>query len=433
MGYSLAELFSTGETMNTRHVSLALLLAILPVYRLHAEEGPRWFKGNTHTHTWWSDGDAPPETVVAWYREHGYHFLSLTDHNVLSEGEKWIEPKGARVKAAADYEKKFGSEWVVKREIDGRTEYRLKTLEEFRSRFEKPGEFLLIQGEEISDSFEKRPIHINGINLVRAIPPQKGGSVTETIQNDFDAVTTQARETGRPMLAHLNHPNFGWAVTVDEMIPLRNQDFVEIFNGHPSVHNYGDENRPSAERMWDILLTKRLAELGTTVVYGLGTDDAHNYTEWGTGKANPGRAWIMVRAAKLDAAEIVHAMQRGDFYVTTGVELAEVERAGDRLSVRVKPRDGVSYTIRFIGTRRGYDPKPASRFQDPRGFLVNRYSETIGETLSEVSGTSATYELRGDEVYVRAKVISTAKHPNAYREGDVEVAWTQPLVARSRK
>ena len=52
----------------------------------------KWFKGNLHTHTWWSDGDSPPETVTAWYREHGYQFLVLSDHNGLSEGTKWINP-----------------------------------------------------------------------------------------------------------------------------------------------------------------------------------------------------------------------------------------------------------------------------------------------------------------------------------------------------
>ena len=43
----------------------------------------RWFKGNTHTHTTESDGDSPPEDVTRWYRERGYNFLVLSDHNVL--------------------------------------------------------------------------------------------------------------------------------------------------------------------------------------------------------------------------------------------------------------------------------------------------------------------------------------------------------------
>ena len=54
----------------------------------HAE--PRWFKGNLHTHSLWSDGNDYPEMIVDWYARHGYHFLALSDHNVLSQGQKWM-------------------------------------------------------------------------------------------------------------------------------------------------------------------------------------------------------------------------------------------------------------------------------------------------------------------------------------------------------
>ena len=40
-----------------------------------------WYKGNLHTHTTKSDGDADPEIVVEWYKKHGYDFLVLSDHN----------------------------------------------------------------------------------------------------------------------------------------------------------------------------------------------------------------------------------------------------------------------------------------------------------------------------------------------------------------
>ncbi|MEC7393427.1 MAG: hypothetical protein VX839_00950, partial [Verrucomicrobiota bacterium] len=42
----------------------------------------RWFKGNTHTHTLWSDGNDFPETAADWYKSKGYDFLVLSDHNV---------------------------------------------------------------------------------------------------------------------------------------------------------------------------------------------------------------------------------------------------------------------------------------------------------------------------------------------------------------
>ena len=46
---------------------------------------PVWLKGNLHTHTDRSDGDSPAETVVRWYRDHGYGFLALTDHDTVTD------------------------------------------------------------------------------------------------------------------------------------------------------------------------------------------------------------------------------------------------------------------------------------------------------------------------------------------------------------
>ena len=50
-----------------------------------------WYKGNLHTHTTESDGDAHPEAVVKWYKQHDYDFLVLSDHNHLTILEHEIE------------------------------------------------------------------------------------------------------------------------------------------------------------------------------------------------------------------------------------------------------------------------------------------------------------------------------------------------------
>ena len=49
-----------------------------------------YWKGNLHTHSLWSDGDDYPEMIADWYKSHGYQFLALSDHNVLSEGQRWM-------------------------------------------------------------------------------------------------------------------------------------------------------------------------------------------------------------------------------------------------------------------------------------------------------------------------------------------------------
>ena len=45
----------------------------------------RWYKGNIHTHTFWSDGKAFPEEAVMWYKSRGYNFLGLSDHNLFQD------------------------------------------------------------------------------------------------------------------------------------------------------------------------------------------------------------------------------------------------------------------------------------------------------------------------------------------------------------
>jgi hypothetical protein len=44
-----------------------------------------WFKGSLHIHSTSSDGERTPEEVLDWYHSRGYHFLALTDHDVLSK------------------------------------------------------------------------------------------------------------------------------------------------------------------------------------------------------------------------------------------------------------------------------------------------------------------------------------------------------------
>src|SRR5947207_939398 len=102
---------------------------------------PHWFKGNLHTHSFWSDGDDFPEMVVGWYKEHGYNFLALSDHNRLAAGERWTNCTTNQSHAVAleKYLQKFGSDWVVRKDEEGQTMVRLKTFDEFRPRFDEPG------------------------------------------------------------------------------------------------------------------------------------------------------------------------------------------------------------------------------------------------------------------------------------------------------
>src|SRR5687767_4625886 len=134
----------------------------------------QWYKGNTHTHTLNSDGDSTPDEVVRWYREHRYQFLVLTDHNFLTSVEGLNALHGA----------------------DER--------------------FLVIKGEEVSSTAAGKPVHVNSLDGARRVGTQTGGSIVEVLQRSIDAIR------GVSGVPHVNHPNFQWALTADELREVRN-------------------------------------------------------------------------------------------------------------------------------------------------------------------------------------------------------------------
>lgn len=379
----------------------------------YAQPSNQWYKGNLHTHSYWSDGDDFPEMIIDWYKSHGYEFIALSDHNVLAQGEKWkLIPKSyMHERGFEKYLKKYGEDWVTyKRDTAGRIHVRLKTLAEYRPLFEEKGKFLVIQSEEITDGYEGKPVHMNATNVKELIEPQGGNSVTEVMQNNLDQVYAQRERTGQPMFPHINHPNFRWAISVEDMMQLEGERFFEVYNGHPQVHNYGDSLRPGTEEIWDRLLVTYI-QAGKPLLYGLATDDSHNYHAYNSENSNPGRGWVMVRARELAPAALIEAMEKGDFYATTGVELKDVIFKNHTLEVQVKAEQGVDYTIQFWGAE-----KSAGKGGE------------AGALLKEVNGSEAKYKLSDDELYVRAKIVSSRPKENPYQEGDMETAWTQPVA-----
>jgi len=357
---------------------------------------PRWFKGNLHTHSLWSDGNDYPEMIAEWYRRQGYQFLALSDHNTLSQGPRWMSVDAANKRAGVDalsrYREWFGAPWVETRTEKGDLQVRLKPLGEFRHLVERPGAFLLIQGEEITDAFEKKPIHMNASNLLEQIKPRGGKSVADTMSNNLEAVEEQAKRLGRPILTHVNHPNFGYGITAEELAMVTKERFFEIYNGHPGVNQLGDETHASLERMWDIINTIRIGEMKSAPVSGLATDDSHHYFD--KGGSSPGRGWIIVRGHALTPEPVILAIQAGDFYSSSGVTLTDVRFSAESktLELEIQPQEGATYTTRFLGTTKGYDParKPVTDKDGKPLAVTQRYSDDVGRVLATVEGTKAS-------------------------------------------
>lgn len=368
----------------------------------------QWYKGNLHTHSYWSDGDEFPEVIMDWYKSHDYQFVALSDHNTLAEGEKWITIREDSIyqNAFQAYLDTYGEDWVNHRLDTGRIQAKLKTYKEYKGLFEEEGSFLILQSEEITDLYEGKHVHLNATNIQEKIEPQGGNSVTETLQNNIDAVIAQREKTGIPMIVHINHPNFIDAIRLEDMINLKGERFFEVYNGHNHVQNQGGIYELSTEAMWDMINIAYLKDQ-KPIMYGLGTDDAHHYHRQGRDWSNAGRGWIMVQADTLSPAALIDAMEAGQFYASTGITLATLTTKDKKLRLEVAAEAGVEYTIEWIGYKKG---------------------EEATEILQSVKGAKATFELTEDLLFARCKITSTKKHNNPIEDLLYEMAWTQPLV-----
>jgi hypothetical protein len=297
----------------------------------------RWYKGNTHTHTLESDGDSTPEDVTRWYKEQGYQFLVLSDHNVL-------------VETAA-----------------------------LSRQFSAPEQFLLVPGEEVTDAFAGKPLHINGLGVDRLVEPRHGASVLDTLQRNVDAI----RDVGG--VPHINHPNFGWAVSADDLQRLERYRLLEIFSGHPLVNNHGGGDAPGMEEVWD-----RLLRAGRRV-YGIAVDDAHYFKRpWDSRAPRPGKGWVVVRAPRLEAAALMASLEAGEFYASTGVELDDYRADRTAIEVRVRPLGDTRFRIALIGP---------------------------GGVVETVEGPAARFVVAGRAGYVRVVIT----------DSNGGTAWGQPI------
>jgi hypothetical protein len=206
----------------------------------------------------------------------------------------------------------------------------------------------------------------------------------------YESQIALARELGA--IPVVNHPLFHFALDAKTLARLGNADvrLVELFNASLDRQFPGGRARAEerAEALWDQVLTSG------TLVYALATDDSHHFSDAAerrqSGKfAYDGdRAWIQVRAEK-QPADIQRALLAGDFYGSTGVVLAELERSASAIRLRVDAE--ASHRIRFIG----------------KG----------GRILAEVEGLQASHSLPEAEPYLRAVV----EGPRG------EKAWIQPV------
>ena len=313
---------------------------------------------------WKPSGTSRPEaatTSTVWFKG------NIHTHTTRSDGDS--EPE-----VAVDWYRRNGYDFLVLTDHNHVT-----LLEHGTGAAQGP---LMIPGEEVSVGLNRgeTSIHLGAIGIRSYVEPVDAGDIVPTLQANIDAVHAAGG------IVSLNHPNYTWAYDDRHVVQVSGANLLEIFNGNNVLNNYGGGGRPGCEEIWDMVLT------AGRPIFGVAVDDSHHFQgDFKPSLANPGRGWVIVDAPALERDAVVEALEAGTFYSSTGVVLDELVITPDRIEVAICQEWHMAYDTEFV----------------TRG----------GRVLDREYGLRASYDVRGDEGYVRARVLGS----------DGSRAWTQPI------
>jgi len=260
-------------------------------------------KGQLHCHTTNSDGEKTPYELGVMYKNAGYDFLSITDHDFITPD---------------------------------------------------PG----IEGLTFFTGVEETSIrHITAYDID-----------AHSTSTDVQTIIDFHNQNGK--ICSIAHPNLDFAgrppINEDEMIGYIDHNFIEVWN-YPNT----------AEDQWDNALT------AGKKVFAIAVDDYH-----GTTSTPFNCGWVVVFTNENNKNSILQALRDGNFYASTGNDIS-VSVSGNVVTATSTELSNIS----FIGK-----------------------NGTVLQTNNGV--TSATYTIRGDEMYIRVKSEKIA---------DSTYAWAQPI------
>lgn len=298
-----------------------------------------WYKGNLHSHSTNSDGAYHPQQVVKIYREQGYHFLCLSEHDLYT-----------------DYETKFNQEDFIV----------LPGLEASAELFDEKG-----------SPNRKKVHHVHGIlgttQMVadsHQVPYHHGERhCVDTYYGAWDGLHAAQKlvddMTSRGMLSTYNHPLWS-RVEMEEVIGLEKLWAVEIYN-------YGTDLESATgydETFWDAMLRRGKR------VFAFASDDNHNGA-----LADSFGGFVMVNASCLSREAIITSLLQGNYYSSNGPQIYEWGIHKNQAYVVCSPANRIDF---IVGNKVG----------DGLSCFAHE---------SEGGLQRATYPLKGHETYIRVK------------------------------
>lgn len=263
----------------------------------------QFYKANLHMHTTISDGQMTPAEVKEEYMKRGYSIVAFTDHEALVPHEDLTDEHFVAI-----------------------TSYEIAT-----NRGAVPGGFPFEQTYHINLYAKDPKKNISPVFTMSRLWPAHAGNYMsdeakavewprEYSTDSLNALIARANEDG--FLVSYNHPNWSLQNYAD-YAGLQGIWGVEYYNTGCTRAGYPDTMQPIDD----------LLHLGKRV-FPLATDDAH------AGKDNPHDCFggfVMIKAEGLEYGKVMDALEKGNFYASSGPEIKELYLEDGILHVTTSP------------------------------------------------------------------------------------------------
>ena len=251
---------------------------------------PKYFRTNLHTHTNITDASVTAEQMKEFYKKRGYQILCISDHNVIIDFSQLNDE---------DFLMLTGAEFNVN-ETD------------FQRGHSKSAHFNFIakRPDNLWQPFRYHKVWNSAEYLAKA---QIDDMSQEHSAEAINAMIAEANKRG--FLVMYNHPC--WSLhSYEDYSQYKGLWGMEISNTGSA--SYGDGYNGNVYR--------ELLNLGNRL-FPVGADDSHN-------ERTVGGSWIMVGAEKLAYDSVIEALEKGDFYASTGPEIYDLTLEGTTLRFR---------------------------------------------------------------------------------------------------
>ena len=275
--------------------------------KVYLDSDKKRFKANLHCHTRLSDGRAAPETVKEEYKKRGYSVVAFTDHEHLINSKHLSD---------SDFLAITGVELSITGEkVDTFAPTPSAKQLHFNLYAKDPDCDVTPFYAENRDWYKFDDVR----HLVKPVEPMPRVHTHDAV----NAIVKRAHELG--FLVSYNHPN--WSLeTAEDYLGYEGFDFVEVHNtGCATVGHHDDE-----------AAFDNMMKAGKRI-FCIATDDNHNAAGFESVKCDSFGGWTNILADKLEYGEIMGALEKGDFYCSTGPEICSIslDDSGEESVIKV--------------------------------------------------------------------------------------------------